>query len=283
MLRALLLLVAAAVLVCDAFVPVPASQYRSHSALKASASNSDAKSTIVVVSPPGGVGEVTAVKAASLGARVKWFIVSSKYAKLSQSITFSQDALRDIQMAGGAVELAGADADALLQERDAVAAVSTWCGTAIDGIVCCMDGVEQVVADTENTNVDFAAVWQDAVKVAAREASKGVTGLKLAIVAESAADDDDDVFDSGDNDDDTAPIGGLLGGLFGAKDTVAIPKSLTSAIKANSILRHGTLFGIPESSVRSHQKTNVTRYQYRSIPYTCPDSQPNSALSFISP
>lgn len=259
MLRALLLLIAAAVLACEAFVPVPASQYRSHSALKASASasNNDAKSTVVVVvSPPGGVGEVTAVKAASLGARVKWFIVSSKYAKLSQSITFSQDALRDIQMAGGAVELAGADADALLQERDAVAAVSTWCGTAIDGIVCCMDGVEQVVADTENTNVDFTAVWQDAVKVAAREASKGVTGLKLAIVAESAADDDDDVFDDNDNDDDaTAPIGGLLGGLFGAKDTVAVPKSLTSAIKANSILRHGTLFGIPESSVRSHQKT----------------------------
>ena len=177
MLRVLLLLIAAAVLACDAFVPVPASQYRSHSALKASASNNDAnanantKSTavVVVVSPPGGVGEVTAVKAASLGARVKWFIVSSKYAKLSQSITFSQDALRDIQMAGGAVELAGADADALLQERDAVAAVSTWCGTAIDGIVCCMDGVEQVVADTENTNVDFTTVWQDAVKVAARE------------------------------------------------------------------------------------------------------------------
>ena len=233
---ALLLLVAAAFSASDAFVPVSRPIIaRYNSALKATAKS------IVVVSPPGGVGEVTAVKAASLGASVKWFIVSSKKAKLSQSITFSQDALRDIQTAGGSVELAGADAEALLQERDALAAVSTWCGS-VDGLVCCMDGSDNVIVDTEDTKVDFTAVWQDAVKVAAKEASKGVTGLKLAILSESAADDDDE---------DTSQSGGLLGGLFGGNDAVAVPKSLTSAIKADSKLRHGALFGIPESSVRS--------------------------------
>lgn len=266
------LLLAMAVLVSDAFLPASHHHQQhqprlspvtllatgSNSALYTATSNTNTntntKSSIVVVSPPGGVGEVTAVKAASLGATVKWFVVSSQNAKVSPStFTFAPDALRDIQMAGGSVELAGADADALLQERDAVAAVRTWCAsTAVDGLVCCMDGSDVVRVDKDNTNVDFTAVWQDAIKVAAREASKSVTGLKLAILAESAADDDtDDNYSDATNkngNEDTGSSGGLLGGFFGGKDTVAIPKTLTSAIKADSKLRHGTLFGIPESS-----------------------------------
>ena len=197
--------------------------------------------SIVVVSPPGGVGEVTAVKAASLGASVKWFIVSSKQAKLSQSVTFSQDALREIEAAGGKVELAGAEAQALLEERDALAAVSTWCGSA-QGLVCCLDGSDNVVVDTEDTKTDFAVMWQNAVKMAAKEASKGVSGRKMVILSQ-----EDDDEEEGDDEED----GGFLGGLFGGdKDETPVPASLSAAIKADTKLRHGALFGIPESSVR---------------------------------
>lgn len=214
--------------------------------------------SIIVVSPPGGVGEVTAVKAASMGASVKWFVVTSKYAKQQQqsetptatTTGISQDALRDISKAGGNVQLAGADADALLtNERNALAAVATWCSSSSDGeigaaqgLVCCMDGADNVVDDVENTKENFAAKWKDAIKLAAKEASKGVTGCKLAILSE--ADDDDD-----EDDDQDGQGGGILGGLFGSKDATAIPNSLSSAIKATAKLRHGALFGIPESSV----------------------------------
>lgn len=34
--------------------------------------------SLVVISPPGGVGEVTAVKAASTGSSVRWFVVSQQ-------------------------------------------------------------------------------------------------------------------------------------------------------------------------------------------------------------
>ena len=174
------------------------------------------------------------------------------------------------------MQLAGADADALLtNERNALAAVATWCSsnvetengenengsatttttttttTRINGLVCCMDGTDNVVDDVENTKENFAQSWKDAIKLAAKEASKGVTGCKLAILSE--ADDDDDDFDDDDDDNGDKKGGldrGLLSGLFGSKDANAVPKTLSSAIKATAKLRHGTLFGIPESSVR---------------------------------
>jgi hypothetical protein len=206
-------------------------------------------STVVVVSPPGGVGEVTAVKAASMGSTVKWFVVSSKSAKKSQSVSFSQEALSQIKAAGGSVELAGADSQALVQEADALAAVRTWCSASgtVDALVCCMDGAEEenVVSEFEE-EIDPAVLWQNAVKLAAKEAASiGIKGRKLAIL--SADEDDDDV-----DDDEEEEGGGFFGGLLGGKDAgMKIPSSIASAIKADTKLRHGTLFGVPESSVRS--------------------------------
>jgi hypothetical protein len=252
---------------CHAFISHPNNNKNNNNMMRSSVSKTllqQSQKSIIVVSPPGGVGEVTAVKAASMGASVKWFVVTSKYAKQQQQQSsetasatttgISQDSLREIAKAGGIVQFAGADADALLtNERNALAAVATWCsssstsggdGTA-QGLVCCMDGADNVVDDVENTKENFAAKWKDAIKLAAKEASKGVTGCKLAILSEADDDDGDD-----DQDEKDGLGGGILGGLFGSKDATAVPNSLSSAIKATAKLRHGALFGIPESSVR---------------------------------
>ena len=121
-----------------------------------SSSSSDNQKSIAIISPPGGIGEITAVRAAEMGASVRWFVVTPPPPP-SGSSTFSLDAfpkipwfggdndddkrktntgkekentsaatanvvrfsaytLASIQAAGGSIELAGASADALLSD-----------------------------------------------------------------------------------------------------------------------------------------------------------------------
>lgn len=206
-----------------------------------SSSSSLSMKSVVVVSPPGGVGEVTAVKAATLGSSVKWFVVSSDSARASQSVQLSNDALVEMKEAGGSVEIAGATAQAILGEDDALQAASTWCRAGDAGLVTCLDGTDAVVRDMEDKQ-NPTTVWQNAIKVVAKEAASGVSGRKMCILSKDDSDDDED--DEEQND------GGFLGGLLGGNDQVQIPASLSSAINADTKLRHGQLFGIPESSVR---------------------------------
>jgi hypothetical protein len=206
--------------------------------------SSSASNSVVVVSPPGGVGEITAVKAASLGSKVKWFVVSSNDAVGSQTISLSQDALLEIKTAGGSVEIAGAEASALLEEADVLDAVSKWCGAG-DTMVSCLDGVENVVKG-EDTKGASSETWSSGVKLAAREASKNVNGLKIAIMP-SGEDDKED--------DEAGGKPGFLSGLLGSGNKASVPSTISAAIKANVKLRHGTLFGIPESSVSTCKET----------------------------
>lgn len=224
-----------------------------------------AEKSLVVVSPPGGVGEVTAVKAATMGSEVKWFVVSSKSStNKNDKLAFPKSILAAIEEAGGKVELAGAEATSLIREESTRSAANTWCGTA-DAMVCCFDGVENTKQNEED-KVNPTIIWKSAVKVAAKEASKSITGPKLAILS---VDDEDNSVELGDDDDEeSGGLFGLLGGgskeeeeeksggggifgLFGGGDQVSIPSSLLLAMgRGTSKVRHGQLFGTPESSVR---------------------------------
>ena len=66
-------------------------------------------SSVVIISPPGGIGEVTAVESAKLGASVRWFVISSSSS--SNKVSFSEDSLSAITSAGGKVDLAGSGAE----------------------------------------------------------------------------------------------------------------------------------------------------------------------------
>ena len=128
------------------------------------ASTSD--KSLIVVSPPGGVGEVAAVKAACLGKTVRWFVVSNE---AGSSVTLAPQTLQEISDASGALSLAGAGVEDLQAGGDAVLAVSEWCASA-NGIICSYDGC--------GLDQGFKA----AVRLVAKEASVGVKGTRVAII-----------------------------------------------------------------------------------------------------
>lgn len=181
-------------------------------------------SSVVVVSPPGGVGEVAAVNAACLGSEVRWFVVSDDS---SSSVTLSPQTLQEISDASGNLELAGASVEDLKAGGDALSAVSKWCGSA-NGLVCTYDGTE--------SSEDYNA----AVRLAAQEVSNGVKGPHVAVLgANEDLDDEEDENDGGISD--------VVGSLFG--NSPKIPRTMTQAFGNNiCVVRHGQLFGTPESS-----------------------------------
>eukprot|EP00560_Eucampia_antarctica_P007717 CAMPEP_0197827056 /NCGR_PEP_ID=MMETSP1437-20131217/3929_1 /TAXON_ID=49252 ORGANISM="Eucampia antarctica, Strain CCMP1452" /NCGR_SAMPLE_ID=MMETSP1437 /ASSEMBLY_ACC=CAM_ASM_001096 /LENGTH=583 /DNA_ID=CAMNT_0043427771 /DNA_START=146 /DNA_END=1897 /DNA_ORIENTATION=+ len=220
------------------------------------------KKSLVVISPPGGLGEVTAVDSAKCGNMVKWFVISSSESKRKKSsVTLSARVLQDIENAGGKIELAGSDVDALINADNnnnndgdtntAVRAVSQWCGSA-DALICTYDdGINSIPASLSefgSKTEDLAMLQQtnmrNAIKVAAREASTNVNGVKLAVLP---ADVDNINADDEDNEDN----GGILSSIF--KRGNDIPATLSSAMATGSqkkvtTLRHGVLFGTPQSS-----------------------------------
>ena len=182
-------------------------------------------SSVVVISPPGGVGEVAAVKAACRGSSVRWFVISDDS---SSSVSLSPQALKEISDASGSLELAGSSVENLKTGEDALSAVSKWCGTA-NSLICTYDGC--------NANEESKA----AIRLAAQEASSGITGPQLAILA---ADEDLNQQDR----EEGGGISDLVGSLF--RDSPKIPPSLVQALRKQHActVRHGQLFGKPESS-----------------------------------
>jgi hypothetical protein len=93
-------------------------------------------------------------------------------------------------------------------------------------------------------------VWKNAVKVAVQEASKAVGGRKIAILS---ATEDDDPSDGGAGEEDKGgALGSLVGNLFGGRKP-GVPTSLAAALSGEGRnllcrIRHGELFGTPESS-----------------------------------
>ena len=241
----------------NAFVLSPSSSLTSSRNQFTSSLQMADHSNLVIISPPGGVGEVAAVEAAKMGSSVRWFVISPP----SSTSSVSLDAAT-MESISGTVELAGAQADTLLLPKDdsssAVNAVASWCSAA-DGVICIVDGLEESVAavnaQAPGKGLDFSELekmrnaMMDAIKIAAQEATSSASkdGMKIAVLPADVDRDDEEGADKGN--------GGLLSGIFGGGD---VPASVTDAMKGDNlaILRYGELFGIPESSVRnlSHDK-----------------------------
>lgn len=210
---------------------------------------------VVVISPPGGIGEIASVEAARLGGSVRWFVVSApSLSSSSTGIALTSETLSAIEKAGGSIELAGANSESLLVNSDdgnsAASAVSTWCRGA-KAILCTYDGAEEEKRRADRTksaderdsgNED--KMIRSSIRVAAKEAvSVAAPGVsRIAILsAEEEMTDGEEVAEQ------KAP--GLLQGLFGG-NAVQIPDTMSEAMQgATAIVRHGELFGAPESSV----------------------------------
>lgn len=182
--------------------------------------------SIVVISPPGGVGEVAAVKAACQGSSVRWFVISNAQ---GDSVALSPQTLEEIVASQGSLELAGAKVEDLKSGGDELTAVSQWCGAA-DGLICTYDGTAG--------NTDFEA----AIRLATQRAAGGIRGPQVAVLA--AEEDLEDQYKSGGDNSE-----GFLSGLF--RNAPPIPSSLPKAFSGDGtacVVRHGQLFGLPESS-----------------------------------
>lgn len=223
----------------EAFVTVRPNAFTQSSSLSLSSSDNNASKNIVIISPPSGIGEVSAVEAAKRGASVRWFVVGS-----SSKVSFSEASLAEISAAGGNIELAGSDPESLLLAADdsnsAVSALTSWCGKS-DAMISCLDLGEDEkssqIVDSMDTNE--LVQLENAVKVATLEASKSCSGVKVAV--SSVRDLEDDM------ESEESEGGGILSSIFGRG--VTIPKTVGEAMGSSCVnLRYGNLFGQPTSS-----------------------------------
>jgi hypothetical protein len=227
----------------DAFAPTSPSRNNavSSSSLQMAALLGD----IVIVSPPGGVGEVAAVESACLGSAVRWFVVSDE---TSASVKLAPETLQQIQDASGTLELAGATVEDLKLGGDALAAVSKWCGSA-SGLICTYDGCGEG-GEEGSVDYDLQVEYISALRLAAQQAATGISGPKVAILAA-----DQDLDTDGKEEEDS--VFSKVSGMF--RDSPKIPPTLERALMGGDsdtnsksskicVLRHGELFGIPESS-----------------------------------
>ena len=202
-------------------------------------------SNIVVVSPPGGVGEVAAVKAACLGSSVRWFVISDPSEEESMSassvVTLSPQALQDIAAASGSLELAGATVKDLTKGGESERlAVAQWCGAA-DGLICTYDGSD---------DGSDPKAFRTALRVATLEASKAVNGPQVAVLA--AEEDLEDTSNETETESEGGGISNLMGSLLGG-GSGPVPETLPRSFSGSKsedicVVRHGELFGVPESS-----------------------------------
>uniref|UniRef100_A0A7S2MTU8 Uncharacterized protein n=1 Tax=Helicotheca tamesis TaxID=374047 RepID=A0A7S2MTU8_9STRA len=228
-----------------------------------SSNESNTNKKVVVISPPGGLGEIAAVSAAKSGGSVRWFVVSSAAdgpsSSSSSKFSLSEETLSAINAAGGSFDFAGADAPSLIlspdQAESAVGAVGKWCGSS-DAVICTIDGIDEETAITGvkrdreviMKEAENRKILNDAVKVAAREAANlcSADSVRVALQPLEEAGEEEE--------EESGGAGGLLKSFLGGGNDV--PSSLTKALEgANAgaaaqvtVLRHGDLFGVPESS-----------------------------------
>eukprot|EP00580_Thalassiosira_gravida_P016096 CAMPEP_0201668628 /NCGR_PEP_ID=MMETSP0494-20130426/20291_1 /ASSEMBLY_ACC=CAM_ASM_000839 /TAXON_ID=420259 /ORGANISM="Thalassiosira gravida, Strain GMp14c1" /LENGTH=578 /DNA_ID=CAMNT_0048149093 /DNA_START=132 /DNA_END=1868 /DNA_ORIENTATION=- len=234
---------------------LPSTQFTSFSALSATS-----QPDVVVISPPGGIGEITSIETARLGGSVKWFVVSA--ASNTPNMALTAETLAAIEKAGGSMELAGADAGSLLAppdaegntaSNDALSAIAGWCGTS-GSLICTYDGAfeEKLRVDRmkspeqieDTMGVDEEQLIRSGIRVAAREAAaRSKSKIVVLAAGEEMPSDDED----GDGDGGK----GFFAGLFGGNE-IQVPGSMAEAVGgAASVIRHGELFGAAESSPES--------------------------------
>ncbi|KAL3761977.1 hypothetical protein ACHAW5_006683 [Stephanodiscus triporus] len=177
--------------------------------------------TITVISPPGGLGEMSAIESARLGGNVRWFVVSRPSSSSSStsasatakaraatttatttvttaSVSLSSGTVEAIRKSGGSLEFAGAYADDLLGDRGggALAALGSWCSgssavlcTYDDGATTTGRGAERSAAPGDASSADphAATAVRAGIRLAAREVARG--GMTTTMGGDDANDE----------------------------------------------------------------------------------------------
>ena len=188
--------------------------------------------TVVVISPPdSGVGQQAAVTSASSGATVHWLLVGDENA--SSVVKIAPQSNQAIQSAGGSLDLVQCSSSSVLSGDSTLQGLAQqW--NSINSLICTYDNNEALDPEVFSSE-------QAAIRVAAKQVSSLGASNKICILP-SNLEMISTTVEVNDNDDD----GGILGSNFGSKPSV--PETLAQAMQPTLTLRHGELFGIPESS-----------------------------------
>jgi len=216
--------------------------------------HAESQPDVVVISPPGGIGEIASVESAKLGASVRWFVVSLPSATAGgggTEVKLSSATVDAISAAGGTFELAGATADSLVgtdgAPGSALGGVDSWTGGS-SSLLVTYDGSDEeadrvqrgMTAEARETTTLTSAFLRSSIRVAARRAA-GACSAGATSVLVLGSDEDVNVEEKKEK--------GLLGNLFGG-DVVEMPVTLDEAVGGSTVtVRCGELFGAAESSV----------------------------------
>ena len=218
--------------------------------------HAESRPDVVVISPPGGIGEIASVESAKLGASVRWFVVSLPSVAGGgggTEVKLSSATVDAISAAGGTFELAGATADSLVgtdgAPGSALGGVDSWTGGS-SSLLVTYDGSDEeadrvqrgMTAEARETTALTSAFLRSSIRVAARRAA-GACSAGATSVLVLGSDEDVNVEEKKEK--------GLLGNLFGG-DVVEMPVTLDEAVGGSTVtVRCGELFGAAESSVSS--------------------------------
>ena len=235
-------------------LPVHKTSFTQLSLSSSSSSSSSANKNVIVISPPGGLGEITSINSAKLGGHVKWFVVSaSQQQQQQQQIALTSETLNTISNSGGSLDFAGASADTLLcndgggidsssSSNSALSAMSSWLLTNKEGdtntksssIICTYDGAleekkrinsyksqEEIESSLNNEDI----LIKNGIKLAARMAvntlsSNNNGGKSFEMIALLSATEEVGMMSVDDNNDskggeNNGGVGGFIGELFG--------------------------------------------------------------------
>ena len=193
-----------------------------------------ATTDVLVISPPGGIGELTSLESAKAGSHVKWFVVSDN--SDNDAVELPSELLSAIAESGGSISLAGGDAASLVEDVAAREAVKAWCSGK--AVLCTYDGAES------GNEEGRARLIEQGVRVAAQIAVGHGDVVKVAALGSGVEMDDGEASPKGGDGEGE----GLLGGLFG-RGSGGVPETLKEAMGDLTVVRYGELFGAPESSV----------------------------------
>lgn len=294
MLHHLIVSVLSLLLSSDAFAPSPSSSFllrvASSSSLKVNGSGNgnNFNNDIVVISPPGGVGEMTATESAKLGGNVKWFIVAPPSAasistKTAGSVSISAETMSYIHNSGGSIDFASACTTDLLQSsegsnnsNEALNAMRSWCNNP-SCIIATYDGINIAIAkslsSTSSGSVGDSAgegrvmgemieSMRSGIRLAAREVSRNCRSNSRSIAILATGEEQEIAEEAGAGGGVSGMVGNLesmIANLVGKstnsndmpctlKQAISTSSSTSSGTTTTTVIRYGELFGAPESS-----------------------------------
>ena len=222
-------------------------------------STASERKNVIVVSPSGGIGEITATKLAREGNTVRWFVVDPSTS--SKKITFPKETWDCIKANEGELDIAGGDASSILlpesNPESIVENVEQWCsmnalasaGGNVDAVVVSLDAGDEAEED-ENVENEVANAVKRVTQMTCSRLAPSVK--RIEVVPAPILTEDGSSKTSGDEGSLTNWLSKPLS-LFGGKSITLREAMSISSSPAEDVnvltLRHCTLFGTPESSV----------------------------------